>query len=381
MKYFKILSVLFLAVILIGSLFLINGYAEKEPETIKIGVILPLTGTLSEVGENAKNGILLALEEANERYKSKGEKFEILLEDGKANPKDAVNAFNKLVNIDRVKFVIGEIASGATLAMAPIAEGNKILLISPGASSPKLSNAGEYIFRTWHTTSYEGDFFARYLREMHNVKTVGILFVNNEYGVGIVNQFSETFKSKGATILFKECFDQNQTNFRSVLSKVKKLAKQVDGVYLVSYYKQAGLLIKQARELKINADFFCSDAIQDPKLIEIAGKAVEGIIYPHAKTPDLTNPIVKKFQTKYKDNFGKEYGPTSDTAYDAFRLLITAINEKGYNSSLVKDYLLNVVGFDGASGKIAFDENGDVLKEMEIKTVTNGNFVIYTRKK
>lgn len=377
MKAFKRLQIQFLLVFVLGSLFLINGCTKKEPETIKIGVILPLTGNLSEVGENAKNGILLGLEEANEQYKTSDRKVKILLEDGKANPKDTVNAFNKLIYIDKVKFVIGEISSGATLAIAPIAEQNKILLISPGASTPKLSDAGEYIFRTWHSTSYEGKYFAKYLYEEHLVKTIGILFINNEYGVGIVTRFSETFELGGGKVLFKESFDQNQTNFRPVLSKVKELAKRVEGIYLVSYYKEAGLLIKQLREMKINSNLFCSDAIQDPKLIEIAGKAAEGLIYPHAKTPDSTNPVVKNFQIKYKEKFGKEYGPTSDTAYDAFKLLVTAINKVGYNTLLVKDYLLNIMDFDGVSGQIAFDKNGDVLKEMEIKTVKNGNFMVY----
>lgn len=374
MKLFRVSLVAILAVILVGSLFLINGCKKKEPEVIKIGAILPLTGNLSEVGENAKNGILLALEDSNEKYKANGKNFKILIEDSKTNPKDAVNAFNKLVNIDKVKFIIGEISSSATLAIASIAEQNKILVISPGASSPKLTESGEYIFRTWHSTAYEGDYFAKFLYKGPNVKKVGILFINNEYGVGIKDKFSETFESAGGRILFVESFEQNQTDFRPILTKIKELSKQVDGIYLVSYYKEAGLLIKQARELKINNNFFCSDAIQDQKLIEIGGKAVEGLIYPHAKTPDTL--VAKSFQSKHEGRFGKKYGPTSDTAYDAFSLIASAINEVGYNTLAVKDFLLNIKDFDSASGKITFDKNGDVLKEMEIKTIRNGKFEV-----
>jgi branched-chain amino acid transport system substrate-binding protein len=369
----RLLNVVFIVL----ALLLVNGCEKKEPETIKIGAILPLTGQLSEVGENAKNGILLALDEVNEKLKTEEKEFKIITEDSKTNPKDAVAAFNKLINIDKIDFVIGEIASGPTLAIASIAEQNKKILISPGASSPKISNAGEYVFRTWHSTAYEGSFFAKYLNEVHNVKKIGILYINNDYGIGIVDKFTEVFKSTGGDIIFMESFEQNQSNFRPVLNKVIKLSKMVDGIYLVSYYIEAGILIKQARELEISSNFFCSDAIQDPKLIEIAGNAVENIIYPHAKAPNTNNPVIKNFQAKYKMKYGKEYGPTSDTAYDAFNLLSLAIENVGYNSSLVKDYLLDIKKFNGASGQITFDKNGDVLKEMDIKTVRNGKFELY----
>ncbi len=376
MKYIRRFLVLFLVVIL-GLAFNIGISKAEEPTVYKIGAILPLTGTLSEIGENAKKGILLALAEANKQYKAKGIEFEVLLEDTKTSPKDAVNALNKLINVDRVGFVIGPISSGATLAVAPIAESNGVILISPGASSPELSEAGDYIFRTWHSTSYEGRMFAEHLHKTLRTKSIGVLFINNEYGIGLLDEFTKTFKSLDGKILFQEAFQQNRSDFRPILSKIKPISKQVDGIYIIGYHNETGALLRQSKEMMINARFFCSDANQDPKLIEIAGSAAEGLIYPHAKKPDITIPYVSDFQSGYRKKFGEEYGTTSDTAYDAFNLLSLAILRYGYNPLLAKTFLLNTKGYNGASGTISFDSHGDVLKEFEIKTVKNGKFVIY----
>jgi len=364
-------------IIFFGFVFNVGMSKVNKPEAYKIGAILPLTGSLSEIGENAKKGILLALAEANKQYKAKGIEFEVLLEDTKTSPKDAVNALNKLINVDKVGFVIGPISSGATLAVAPIAESNRVILISPGASSPKLSEAGDYIFRTWHSTSYEGRIFAEYLHKTLRTKTIGVLFINNEYGIGLLDEFTKTFKSLGGKILFEEAFQQNLSDFRPILTKIKPITKQVDSIYIIGYHNETGALLKQSKEMMLNARFFCSDANQDPKLIEIAGSAAEGLIYPHAKKPDNTIPHVRDFQSSYRKKFAEEYGTTSDTAYDAFNLIVLAILKYGYNPLLAKTFLLNTNGYNGASGTISFDSHGDVLKEFEIKTVRNGKFVTY----
>jgi branched-chain amino acid transport system substrate-binding protein len=349
-------------------------------ETYKVGVMLPLTGALAEIGHNSKDGILLALDKANKANKYQGKYFEVLLEDTKTSPKEAVNAFNKLINVDKVKFVVGPISSGETLAIAPLAEKNNIILISPGASSPKITEAGEYIFRTWHSTSDEGKYFADYLYNTLRISNLGILVINNEYGLGLLDEFEKSFKQTGGSISFQESFNQGQSDFRPILSKIKPHEKEVNGIYIIGYHNETGLLLKQARELKLNTRFFCSDGNQDPKLLEIAGSSAEGLIYPHAKRPDIVLREVRDFQDEYKGKFGKEYGTTSDTAYDAFNLLVLGIMNKGYNPSLVKDFLTNVKDYSGASGKISIDKYGDIHKEFEIKTIKDGNFVTYQNK-
>jgi len=145
--------ILWLLVIIVVIIGIWYGVSRKpaEEEPIKIGAVLPLTGTESSWGADAKEGIELAVEEINSRGGIKNKKIEIIYEDGQCKPEPAVTAAQKLINVDRVSVIIGEICSSATLAIAPITETAKVVLISPGSASPKITEAGDFIFRNWIT--------------------------------------------------------------------------------------------------------------------------------------------------------------------------------------------------------------------------------------
>ncbi len=187
----------FLAIVLIALLFCPSGCKKEEPQAkeIKIGAILPLTGSAAPYGENAKRGIELALTEINAAGGIQGSRIRVLFEDSRTDPKEAVSALNKLYSTHGVRYIIGDINSSGVLAMAPIAEKNKIILLSPGASNPKISDAGEYIFRNWHSDALEGQVDAEHAYSKMNWRTAAVLYVDAAYGVGLAETFRKVSSS------------------------------------------------------------------------------------------------------------------------------------------------------------------------------------------
>jgi branched-chain amino acid transport system substrate-binding protein len=167
-----------------------------QPDTVTIGAILPLTGSAAPYGKNARRGIELALEEINANGGVNGKKVKVLYEDSKTEPKEAVSALRKLHSSSGVKFIIGDINSTGVLAMAPIAVRERILLLSPGASNPKISDAGDYIFRNWHSDALEGQVDADHAYSTLGWREAAVLYVNAAYGAGLAETFRDRWRTR-----------------------------------------------------------------------------------------------------------------------------------------------------------------------------------------
>jgi len=215
-------------------------------EPIKIGAILPLTGDGAKYGEEARNGVDLAVEYENSHGGIHGRPISVVYEDDKGTSKDAVAAIHKLITVDKVPVVIGAMYSSTTLAIAPIAEENHVVLFSPSASTPELTHAGDYVFRNWPSDVFEGAEMARFAYSQLELRKVAILSVNLDYGLGLERVFGKTFKDLGGSVIYSEHYDQGETDFRSQVRKVKE--KRPDAVYLPGYYTEIAAFLKQARE-------------------------------------------------------------------------------------------------------------------------------------
>ena len=180
-------SQFFLSGLFVFSVFFTFSIAELNAakKIVKIGFMAPLTGGAASYGLSIKKGVDLANKET-------GSKLQIVYEDSRCSGKDAVNAINKLVSIDKVSAIVCEVCSGATLAAAPIAERNKVVMISSSSTSPNITNAGVYIFRTVPSDALQGDFGAKYVFSKGHRK-LAILYSNEEYGMGFTKVLSESF--------------------------------------------------------------------------------------------------------------------------------------------------------------------------------------------
>lgn len=366
MKKYLYLIIFFLSFILLLSC----GSKVKEDEMF-IGATLPLTGDAAQWGKNTQDGINLAVEEINNNDGILGKKISIVYEDTKALPKEGINAYQKLRTEYNVQAIIDDSVSSVTLSMAPMAEKDQVVILATGATAPKITEAGDFIFRIWNSDLYEGEFVAKYAFEKMNLKKIAIVYINNDYGKGLEEVFKLKFKQFGGEVTDSAAFDQNTTDYKTQLVKIN--ANKPEAIYLVGYPKEIPLVLKQIKEMGLKARLLGTVAMQDDQLLKIAGNAAEGLIFPYPEDP--TGDNVKRFEANYTKKYGKKPGITSDVGYDAVYMIKNAIElTKNFNGISIKDGLYKIENFPGASGKMTFDKNGDVHKLMNIKVVNNGNF-------
>ncbi len=367
---FALSSVLFISFLYIGQ------GCENKKEEIKIGAIMPLTGDYATYGISIKNGIELAKDKINSMGGVLGRKIKIMYEDSKAEPKLGVAAINKLIKINKVSVIIGAVASSVTLAIAPIAESNSTVLLSPASSSPKITQAGDFIFRNYPSDILEGKLVADFALK-NGYKIASILTINNEYGLGLNKVFEENYKKNGGKILSNDLYSEGETNFRTILSKIKKFNPQL--IFIVGYGREMGTCIKQARELGIKSQFVSTVNFYDKESLVTGGDAVNGVIFSSPVfDPNSSEKNIKLFVKEFKNKFGVQPDVWSAHGYDALLLVLQAIKDShSINSIKIKDSLYKIKNFPGVSGKTTFDKNGDVIKEARFLIVKNGHFVSY----
>ena len=367
-KYiFGILSFVILAIILL--FYLVYQKQEKEKVVINIGVVLPLSGPVAEPGGNCLKGIQLAFEECG--FKNK---IRLHIEDSKSEPSTGVSSFNKLVSINNVKVVIGDIMSSVTLAIAPIAEKNKVILFSPGASNPKLTNAGDYIFRNIASDDYDGAVMANYLFNELNTKKVVLIFVKNDYGFGVANVFDKVFTTLGGKILLRDSYLQGDNDFRSLVLKIKKT--NVEYVYIIGNPKENGYIVKQLYEMGSKIPIAGNLSFENSEFYNIA-KGTFGKILFSAPYFNITSEKLKI--KNFVNNFTKRYNKLPDVAaalgFDVFNILALALEQNNFLPNNLKNMLYKINNFDGVTGVTTFDSNGDAKKSIYIKEILSDNTI------
>jgi branched-chain amino acid transport system substrate-binding protein len=360
-----IIGVIIVAAALAGCL-----QPEKKPTEINIGAILPLTGDGAKYGEEAKNGIELALEELN------NSNIKVVYEDDQGTSNGAINAFNKL-DSENIPIIIGPMYSSTTLAIVPLGAKRQVVIFSPSASSPELTNhTGDYFFRNFPSDVYEGSEMAKFAYNKLTLRKVGILSVNLDYGTGLTKVFKKEFESLGGNVLTIEYYDQGATDFRTQLSKIKSL--NPDGLYLPGYYAEIGLVLRQAKELGIKTQFLSCVGFDNPKSLEIAGNAAEGVVFARPYyDPESQDPQIKSFVERFTKKYGIAPGVYAAHAYDAMKIVAEAINKGGYTADGIRTALHSIKDFPGVTGTTTFDMNGDVVKPIQIMSVQNGKFVAH----
>lgn len=361
----------------IAFIITLNIGCEKKQGEIKIGAILPLTGDAAKYGEAAKRGIELAIKEINAIGGISGKKIRIMYEDDQANPNLGVSAFYNLITRERVSVILGPLPSSVTLAVAPIAEKNRIVLLSPASSTPAITEAGDYIFRNVASDQFEGAAMAEFVYNELFFKKIAIIYINNDFGVGLKDSFKKKFEELGGEIIATEAFEQGATDFRTQLLKVKSV--NPEGIYLVGY-KEMGRVLKQAGELGIKSQFLSFAMFEDPEILKIAGNTAEGVYYSfRSYDPRGEEEHVTKFVKNFRNQYDMEPDIFAALSYDATRIIALAMKKGGFTSERIKEALYTISDFPGVTGKLSFDENGDVIGTNSIKMVRDGEFVWYKK--
>jgi branched-chain amino acid transport system substrate-binding protein len=344
----------------------------KEP--IKIGAILPLSGKNATYGNEIKNAIDLAIEEINNSGGINGRKIEVIYEDDQADPKVGVNAMQKLVNIDKVPVVLGSWVSGVVVASAPIAEKAKVIVMAE-AIAPAITNAGDYIFRIQPSATYYSDKLMEVVINKLGLKKIAIIYINNEFGVALRDTLRSATQRLGGQIVIEESYMPGDSDFRSQLTKIK--SAKPEALFIGGYQEQINI-IKQANELGLKTQFLAGPPFESQTTIQSLGNLAEGVIYPYHFAVEKANPKTISYMEAYKKKFGVETGGFAPLMYDAVYIIANAMKKCETNTDCIKTELYNT-NYNGVSGNITFDKNGDPIIPIIIKTVKNGKFVPYEK--
>jgi branched-chain amino acid transport system substrate-binding protein len=374
MRTVKVLSLLLFAVVVAVSC----GKAQEQG--VKVGILAPLSGPVPTFGVMTRDGALLAIDEWNAKGGVLGKKIIPLVEDSQCTPDPAVNAANKLIDQDKVKFLVGEVCSKASIPVSEIANSKKVLQISPTSTNPDVTvgkdgKVKQYIFRACFIDPFQGKVGAKFALDTLKAKTAFIMLDQaNDYVKGLAEFFEKSFTDGGGKIVGKETYTSKDTDFSAILAKVA--AAKPDVVYLPDYYNIVNLVTKQAKEKGIKAPFMGGDG-WDSSDLDL--KAAEGGYFTNHYSPQDTRPevqnLVKAFGEKFKDDKQQPKVPDAlaALAYDATNLLLTAIKEANTTDDTEKvAAALAKINFNAVSGKITFDENHNPVKSATILEVKDG---------
>jgi branched-chain amino acid transport system substrate-binding protein len=344
--------------------------------TIKIGEVDPLTGGVSQFGVGSHQGFVLAFEEVNAEGGILGQKIELVSEDDQSKPGQSATAVRKLITQDKVVAILGDATSSATLEAAPIAQADKIPMITPTATNPRITEVGDFIFRVCFLDEFQGRVLARFAREKLKAQKIFTLTdVKQDYSIDLLKFFKEEFTKLGGTIVGEQSYSTGDIDFRAQLTPIR-VAKP-DAVFVPGYYQEVALIVKQARQIGLTMPFIGCDGWANQTLIVIGGKAVDGCFFSNHFSPDDQTPIVKSFVMKYQVKYGTLPDTFSALGYDAARLLADAIKRAGSSDpQAIRDALAKTAGFQGVTGEISLDANRNASKPGLIVTVKQGKFEI-----
>jgi len=379
-KMWMVLTMAILSVVLFGCPPKTTETASTTAGTegeIVIGEYGSLTGAEATFGVSTHNGIMLALDEINNAGGVNGRKIRVITEDDQSKAEEAALAVTKLINQNNVIAVIGEVASSNSLAAAPICQANKVPMITPSSTNPKVTEVGDYIFRMCFIDPYQGEAMANYLSKQAGMKTAAILIDNkSDYSTGLAAFFKRTFVANGGKIVVEASYAKGDSDFRSQLTNIKSANPEV--IFVPGYYNDIGQIAIQARDLGMKQPLAGGDGWESPKLIEIGGKALEGCFYSNHYHIDDPSPAVREFVQKYEERFGAKPDSLAALGYDSTRVLAEAIKRAGTtDGAKLKDAIAATKGYAGVTGMINLGpDRNPIGKKLAVLEIKNGQLTL-----
>ncbi len=348
--------------------------AQPESDTILLGEVGSLTGSEAAFGISTRNGIELALEEANAAGGVKGKKIAVRVYDDQSKPEEAASAATRLITQDHVVAILGEVASSNSLAMAPKAQEAQVPMVSPSSTNPKVTEVGDYIFRVCFIDPFQGYVMARYAHDNLKFTKVAILTdKKSAYSEGLTEVFKKKYTEMGGNIVGIEAYSKGDTDFRAQLTNVKKLKPQ--GVYVPGYYQDVALIAEQARELGLKVTMMGGDGWDSEKLFELGGAAVEGSYVSNHYSADDPSPRVQDFIKKYTAKFGAVPDSLAALGYDSAGVVIEALKRAPDASGpALRAAIAETRDFPGVAGTITLDAKRNPVKPAVGLEVEGGKF-------
>lgn len=332
--------------------------AGAQAQTIKIGVVGPTTGAVTQYGDMVREGVDTAVERINAAGGINGKKLETVVIDDGCEPKQGPVAANRVVN-SKIGFVVGHVCSGATIAAADIYNNEGVVMVTPSATSPALTDGKnyEFIFRTIGHDDQQGPAAAKFILEKLKPKKAAVLHDKQSYGQGIATAVKNDLEKGGVPVAIFEGINAGDSDYSAVITKLK--SQGVDFVYYGGYHPEMGLLLRQAAEQGVKAKWMGPEGTGNPDINAIAGDAVEGMLLtlPADFTQNAANAeIVKAFAAKKRN----ASGAFQMTAYTATQVIADGIKGAGSEDPTKVAKYLHANSFDTPIGKVSWNKQGDL---------------------
>jgi branched-chain amino acid transport system substrate-binding protein len=345
------------------ALTLLTAGLAYGADPIKIGSVMRLS-IGAEHGTPCARGVEMAVAEVNKAGGINGRKVELIGEDEKDSPASAVNAVQKLINVDKVVAMVGPMTSGDTMASGKIANDAKVIMISPTATTPKLSGYGAYIYRGCSRIDTQAKVLSDYVVKNWKPKTVAILFSNEPYGKGCAGLFTKFFEKNGIKVVATESFMRGSRDFKAQLTKIK--GTNPDFLFIPGYTPETAPAAAQARQLGMKQKILGVYGDMDPVYIQLAGPGGEGHVIGVEYDADYDTPKNKAFKKNYEELVKKNKDPYNimfaALSYDAASMILEGMKKNGPTAEGIKKYLDTMKDFDGVTGKLSFNKDHDVVR-------------------
>ena len=351
-----------IAIILI-LVYFFAGNAESSNE-IKVGVISPLTGDFGTYGGDVRKGISIALEEEG------FENVKVIYEDA-CLPKEAINAVNKLVNLDRVDLISGVFCIVSVEPILTLADPNNLNVMMVASVPDSFLGISENFFSSHFAIRDEAKAQAEFAYNNLGSRKAAIMYLNNAFGTSYRNNFKSEFEKLGGEIVAQEALDIYSGDFRTPLVKIKD--KEADAILVVHLGTELGLILKQAKELGLNSNMIGTYEAEDISVLSTAGSSSEGFWISSPEIKEQGEVI--SFNDLFIDRYGEPPTIISSNAYDAIKLQINAFKECEGENNCINEHIRSTKNYEGASGTFDITMEGTASKNIIFKQVRNKEFI------
>ncbi len=359
----------------LGSLLPFVG-CDKNKDVV-LGGVAPLTGEAATFGTSTKNGYDLAVSEWNAKGGVLGKQVRMVFADDKGDPAEGATVFTKLIEQDKACAIVGTVMSKVSLAGAPICQAAKVPMIATASTNPKVTGVGNYVFRACFIDPFQGTVGAKFAFDDLKAKKAACLFdVGNDYTKGLSEFFKAKFTALGGEVVGFEGHATGTSDFKAQLTKV--LASKPDVLYISDYYSDVAIMAKQARELGFKGPMIGGDGWDSPKLVEIAGPAVEGCFFTNHYAKEDKAPIVQEFVKKYTDKFHVAPDALAALGYDGANIMLDAVNRAGSTDGAAIQSALAKTDLRVVTGQVKFDGERNPVKSAVIIEIKGGQQVYKT---
>ncbi len=347
-----------------------SGAAEASE--IVVGHYASMTGNTAHFGQDTDKAVRLAAEEANATGGVIGKKVRVVTFDDRGDSAEAANAVSRLIDVEHVTAVLGEVASSLSLAGGRVAQRRKVPMISPSSTNPKVTEVGDYIFRVCFLDPFQGRVMATFAKNTLKLDTVAILKdVKNDYSIGLAEAFKTAFEKLGGTIAVEQSYSAGDTDFSAQVTAIK--GTKARALYVPGYYSEVGAIARTAQRLGLKVPLMGGDGWDAPDLFKIAGDALDGSYFSNHFAPDAATPKAKKFVADFSKKYGQPPTGLGALGYDAAAVLFDAIKRAGkLDHAAVRDAIAATKNFEGVSGTITIDKDRNAEKSAVIIKIVNG---------